>query len=280
MLPPKLRPKYAPHLRAPCARLCALRDSCPARLLTASAPVCVLCGKQVAEAAQREEHELETGWTFWVEKSAAREGSNPESLRSLGSCRTVEAFWRLYSGLEQACNMEPTSHYYVFREGYMPMLETFPNGGAWHVKLDKDKKSSRPCAALARCWEEVLMAAVGEQFEQPDLVGAVVSVLPTHDSVQIWTRGNAASPGAQDIGAKLKTLVASFPPTLEADACANGALNLAASSTVEFHENASSVEAAAVPRAPKPFLAAIRCLSASAAVSYACASPYTHCACV
>ena len=255
-----------PPLRARCLpRSCGLRQS-----LTPGMPM--RCGEQVAESAQREEHELETGWTFWVEKHPVKEGSSPESLRSLGSCRTVEAFWKLYTGLERTCDMEPTSHCYVFREGYMPMLETFPNGGAWHVKLEKEQQTSRPCAALGRCWEEVLMAAVGEQFEQPDLVGVVVSILRTHDSVQIWTRGNAESAGAQDIGTKLKTLVSSFPPTLEADASVNGTLNVAARSTIEFQENAAAVEAAAVPRAPKPFLAAVRCSSPQRECPCACVS--------
>eukprot|EP00961_Rhodomonas_salina_P177158 2388739-Rhodomonas_salina.1 len=128
------------------------------------------------EAAQSKGHPLETGWTLWFDKTPHTSKPNStttytDHLKNLGSFRTIEEFWDLYTRLTRPCDLTPTSHYHgapacspsarstlrlmegrlaVFREGYMPMWETFPKGGCWIIRFKKEKASHRPNVALGR----------------------------------------------------------------------------------------------------------------------------------
>jgi translation initiation factor 4E len=132
-----------------------------------------------------------------------------DHLRNLGCFRTVEEFWSMYTSLARPFHLPAMSHYRVFREGILPMWEAFPNGGSWIIRFKKQPgKHHRSTPALSKCWEELLFAAVGEFFEEPDVIGVVVGVKSSEDVIQIWNRDNDDGMGiAQRIGEKLKTLL-------------------------------------------------------------------------
>eukprot|EP00286_Rhodomonas_abbreviata_P005879 CAMPEP_0181323058 /NCGR_PEP_ID=MMETSP1101-20121128/19572_1 /TAXON_ID=46948 /ORGANISM="Rhodomonas abbreviata, Strain Caron Lab Isolate" /LENGTH=297 /DNA_ID=CAMNT_0023431039 /DNA_START=93 /DNA_END=986 /DNA_ORIENTATION=+ len=191
-------------------------------------------------------HPLETGWTIWYDKTPHTAKPNSTStytdhLKNLGSFRTIEEFWDLYTRLVRPCDLTPTSHYHVFREGYMPMWETFPNGGCWVVRFKKVQAKANVC--LGKCWEELLFGAIGEAFAEPDVVGVVLSVKPKEDVIQVWNRDNQDNNVRFEIGEKLKMV-----------------MTLDQSNVIEYKEHALSMKD---PKGgggthKKPWLAAIR----------------------
>ena len=135
-------------------------------------------------------HPLETGWTFWFDKkienkshAVMKASTYFDHLKNLGSFRTIEEFWDLYSQLSRPYDMHQSTTYHgshalrcgmtcfdcgtVFREGYMPMWETFPHGGAWIIRFKKHNHHASP--NLSKCWEELVLACVGEAFAEPDV---------------------------------------------------------------------------------------------------------------
>lgn len=72
----------------------------------------------------------------------------------------------------------------MFKEGIKPMWEDENNvkGGRWLVVVDKQKRTQ----LLDHYWLELLMAIIGEQFEEhgEHICGAVVNVRQKGDKVR------------------------------------------------------------------------------------------------
>jgi len=112
--------------------------------------------------------------------------------------------------------------YYLFKEGIKPMWEdpSNVNGGRWLViassyvvfrfklinyfcvQVDKQKRQNK----LDQYWLEVMMAVIGEQFEElgDHICGAVVNIRQKGDKVALWTRDAQADEVNTRIGGNRK----------------------------------------------------------------------------
>lgn len=84
-------------------------------------------------------------------------------------------------------SMLPTvSDYHIFKQGIRPVWEDEENkhGGKWIMRLKK--------GVADRYWEELLMALVGNWFEdaQEEVCGFVLSVRSGEDVFSIWTKND------------------------------------------------------------------------------------------
>ena len=127
------------------------------------------------------QHMLESGWTVWWDEGKMRVGDYADHLQNLGSFRSVEEFWNMYTSLSRPNQLHHMSHYRgfsssslffsisnakmlrqtfrrqksswltltrsrvaVFREGVLPMWEAFPTGGSWIVRFKKQVQPEIP----------------------------------------------------------------------------------------------------------------------------------------
>lgn len=104
------------------------------------------------------EHPLETPWTFWFDKKPTKGSTSSyvENLRNLVTVRTLEEFWGTYTHLLRADELPKDCNYHVFREGNLPMWESFPQGGCWIIRVRKDKDGSKKNPLLAKLWETLV----------------------------------------------------------------------------------------------------------------------------
>eukprot|EP01125_Pyxidicula_operculata_P008995 TRINITY_DN296_c7_g1_i1.p1 TRINITY_DN296_c7_g1~~TRINITY_DN296_c7_g1_i1.p1 ORF type:complete len:265 (+),score=62.25 TRINITY_DN296_c7_g1_i1:45-839(+) len=160
-------------------------------------------------------HKLETPWTFWYCKIQPKI-SFESSLVKLGTCTTIEEFWSLYSHIQKPFDMAPQSSLHLFRGDSVPMWENYQNGGVWAIHL------KRRSTLLSRLWEELLFAAVGEIFEEPDVVGVVVGTRPREDVLYLWNKDSSLK---YKIGERLKAI-----------------LHLPQNCPMEYRANRSSIE--------------------------------------
>jgi len=96
---------------------------------------------------------------------------------------TVEQFWSVYSHILRPSEVPCAMDYHLFKIGIKPMWEheANVNGGKWIVHLRKSYTS--------RCWENLVMAMLGEQFMVgQEICGAVVSVRYADDVISLWNR--------------------------------------------------------------------------------------------
>jgi len=130
------------------------------------------------------EHRLQSQYCLWYSRRGSAKTHNfHQNLKIIGRFGTVEQFWRLYAFLVRPGELSSHSDYHLFKSGIKPMWEDDANkcGGKWIVRLRKGLSS--------RCWENLILAMLGEQFlVGEEICGAVVSVRFQEDIISIWNR--------------------------------------------------------------------------------------------
>jgi len=140
---------------------------------------------------------LHTSWTFWIDK--ASKGSTAAqyqaNLKKVYTVATVQGFWSVYNHIPEVCELPLRSYYHLMREERQPLWEDphMSAGGTWRLKC---RKQDTP-----RVWKELLLAAIGEQFESSlakgdDVCGLSVSPRDRDDIIQVWNyKANLAISG-------------------------------------------------------------------------------------
>lgn len=132
-------------------------------------------------------HRLQSKWTLWNDKKMAKKENHNyddynRNLKKLGSFDTLEGFWRHYSWLKSPDDLPRDTDFYCFRNQHVPAWETFPTGGCWIVKVRKKN------GVISRLWEELLFGAVGELFDNADVMGVSISVRVRDDNLSVWNK--------------------------------------------------------------------------------------------
>ncbi len=131
---------------------------------------------------------LEYAYSFWFSKrpgkgstastsistTSSSNSSNlnyDANLRLVGTFNTVEKFWSYYSHMTRPHDIIGHADIHLFKDGIRPLWEddANKNGGKWIVRLKKGLAN--------RCWENLILAILGEQFMVgEEICGAVVSI--------------------------------------------------------------------------------------------------------
>uniref|UniRef100_A0A8C4QUH3 Eukaryotic translation initiation factor 4E type 2 n=1 Tax=Eptatretus burgeri TaxID=7764 RepID=A0A8C4QUH3_EPTBU len=134
-----------------------------------------------------EEHPLQYHYSLWFSRrTPGRQASSQnyeQNIKCIGSFASVEHFWRYYSHIVRPSDLTGHSDFHLFKEGIKPMWEdeANKNGGKWIVRLRKGLAS--------RCWENLILAMLGEQFMVgEEICGAVVSIRFQEDIISIWNK--------------------------------------------------------------------------------------------
>lgn len=105
------------------------------------------------------------------------------NLRLVGTFNTVEKFWNYYAHMSRPHDLIGHADIHLFKDGIRPLWEddANKNGGKWIVRLKKGLAN--------RCWENLILAILGEQFMVgEEICGAVVSVRFQEDLISIWNK--------------------------------------------------------------------------------------------
>eukprot|EP00741_Cyanophora_paradoxa_P021781 tig00000241_g21024.t1 len=192
-----------------------------------------------ASSSTQGETALSSPWTIWFDRKLSKEQSANyvANLQRLGTFASAEEFWRYYAHLQPPSALEVNSNFHVFREHLMPAWEAFPSGGCWIYSLKK--KPDQKSELLDRLWEELLLATIGEQFEDCDEVcGIVLSIRTKEDKICVWNRDNQSAPDAYlRIGNALKDV-----------------LKLGPNAKMEYKEHAKSLLDGSTYRGARPWI--------------------------
>jgi len=70
---------------------------------------------------------------------------------------------------------------FFFRDKEVPMWEESPKGGIWITKVKKDDD-------VDKMWEALLLALIGEQFGELNVIGVSLSLRAKEKLIQIWLK--------------------------------------------------------------------------------------------
>lgn len=146
------------------------------------------------------EHRLECTWSLTMSKKPENP-TNKDEFRStlipLAKFNSLEGYCRIFNLLGDPTTFPSLTNVQIFREGKDPLWESFPEGGCWTIRVRKAN------GILDRLWEELLFATIAGHFEDPDLVGVVLSCRQRFDMLSVWNR----SPNNFSNGEKLKEVL-------------------------------------------------------------------------
>jgi translation initiation factor 4E len=156
------------------------------------------------------DHLLSRRWCLWfMQRSGAARGSNigaedyEKSIKPIAEFDSVEGFWQVYNHIRRANDIGGGStELHLFRAGVKPVWEDKANqyGGKLLLRLTKGLAS--------HYWEALLLAIIGEQFDQGDEVcGAVISLRANEDIISIWNRNADNQASISRLRENLKTLL-------------------------------------------------------------------------
>lgn len=158
-------------------------------------------------------HRLEKPWTFWISKRTPftnRDSSSKDTyfstLKEIGTFSTIEEFWAyvfiifylyylllnfiikiFYSFIRYQFHIVTVDKFpkdtelHCFRKGIKPAWEDLPEGGSWNLRF-------RESSFRVKLWEDLLLSTIGENFEEPEVVGICLSVRPKDDCLSVWFR--------------------------------------------------------------------------------------------
>jgi translation initiation factor 4E len=197
---------------------------------------CPVIGKEEGD------HPLQTGWAFWYDKKQRYDPNKDPTeykghLHKIGAFNTVEGFWKLYCYLKRPSTLDLNVNLYLFRDGAgnIPMWEAYPNGGCWILKVKKRKDTD--ASVLGKMWQELVVGAIGECFEEPNVVGVSVCIRKNEDLLSVWNADNRNDEIRFHIGEKLKQILDLEPATI-----------------IEYKHHAESMQDKSTFRNAKPYV--------------------------
>ncbi len=140
--------------------------------------------KNLDKVALNSQHVLNSSWVFWYISRKEKDHNVPyeERLKKISSFSTLEEFFKYYVFLKSASEVDRNSDLSLFKEGFKPLWESCPDGGCWFVRFKKNDNNSN----LDLIWEKLLFALIGEQFEEPNLLGTVLSIRNRETIIEVW----------------------------------------------------------------------------------------------
>ena len=129
-------------------------------------------------------NKLQSEWVLWYISRKEKQIHIPynERLIKIGSFNTLEDFFQYYVYLKSASDIEKYTDLAFFKKGHKPLWEECPNGGVWFFRM---KMNDDPYEKDTR-WERLIFALIGEQFDQPSILGAILSVRARETIFEIW----------------------------------------------------------------------------------------------
>lgn len=93
---------------------------------------------------------------------------------------------------------------FFFREPEVPMWEESPSGGIWIIKIKKEDN-------IDKMWESILFAMIGEQFEEPNVIGASLSLRTKERLLQVWLKDGRNERVRTNVSNKIRHFLALDP---------------------------------------------------------------------
>ena len=185
---------------------CALKDEASSGDIT---QVPVFSDERIKRIEEQETSgdPLQSSWTFWLGRaiSASTVEEYKTNLLKIYTVNTVQGFWAVFNNIPSVKYIQVRWNYHLMRDERYPLWEEPVNqhGGTWRLKCHKSDTE--------KIWKEVVLAAIGEQFDEcvaegDEVCGVTASVRDREDVVDIWNT-NAALASKATVLEKVQSLL-------------------------------------------------------------------------
>ena len=127
---------------------------------------------------------LNSEWTFWYASRKEKDHHIPYEARltESSSFSTLEDFFKTYLYLKPTNEIDRNNDIGLFKKGYQPLWESCPDSGFWFYRFKRtdDEKD------INYKWERILFSLIGEQFDEVNILGAVLSIRGRETIIELW----------------------------------------------------------------------------------------------
>lgn len=150
-------------------------------------------------------HKLNSSWCFWYASRKIKDHKTPylERLKKFAEFNSVEDFFKYYMYMKSASEIDRNTDISLFKKDYQPLWESCPEGGCWFVRF---KKNDDP-VELDLKWEKLLFSLIGEQFDEPSILGTTLSIRGRETIIELWFNYQKNEKTKASIGQKIKEII-------------------------------------------------------------------------
>ncbi len=127
---------------------------------------------------------LNSTWNFYYASRKEQDHHIPysERLTKFAEFETLDQFYKYYMYIKPVNELEKNTDIGLFKKGYQPLWESCPDSGCWLLRF----KRTEDMKEINFKWEKVVFSLIGEQFDEPHILGAVLSLRGRETIIEIW----------------------------------------------------------------------------------------------
>ena len=139
---------------------------------------------QSPNLSEIEKMPLNSTWTFWSASRKEKDHHIPYSdrLTKIAEFNNLQDFFKYYIYLKPVYEIERNVDIGLFKDGYKPLWESCPDSGCWLLRF----KRTADLKEINLKWEKVIFSLISEQFDEPHMLGAVLSIRGRETIIEIW----------------------------------------------------------------------------------------------
>ena len=126
---------------------------------------------------------LNSEWTFWYASRKEKDHHIPyeNRLTEISTFSDLKSFLQSYLYLKNIKDISRNADISLFKKGYLPLWENSPDSGYWFHRFNEEEEKD-----INFQWEKIIFALIGEQFDEANILGAVLSIRGKETIIQLW----------------------------------------------------------------------------------------------
>jgi translation initiation factor 4E len=126
---------------------------------------------------------LNSEWTFWYASRKEKDHHIPyeNRLTEISTFSDLRSFLQTYIYLKNVKDIPRNADISLFKKGYLPLWENCPDSGYWFHRFNEEEEKD-----VNYQWEKIVFALIGEQFNEANILGAVLSIRGRETIIQLW----------------------------------------------------------------------------------------------
>ena len=139
---------------------------------------------QNSKLSEVEKMPLNSTWIFWYASRKEKDHHIPYSdrLTKIAEFNNLQDFFKYYIYLKPVYEIERNVDIGLFKDGYKPLWESCQDSGCWLLRF----KRTADLKEINLKWEKVIFSLISEQFDEPHMLGAVLSIRGRETIIEIW----------------------------------------------------------------------------------------------
>lgn len=130
-----------------------------------------------------EEKKLNCEWTFWYASRKEKDHhiAYEDRLTEIFSFNNLKDFFKGFMFIKDVESIPRNNDLAMFKKGYKPLWENTPESAFWLYRFRPEDEKY-----INIKWEELIFSLIGEQFEEQNILGVVLSKRGRETIIELW----------------------------------------------------------------------------------------------